>query len=147
MKEIAYLHDFNATDESGELRFVDIFIIRENGNTETHVFNEYENDYSDANFLEEEQTAWLEEARFIPIPDKELASISVTIDQAQSVIHDIIRGTYGTVPIPNDPYLTSDEDSITERDDLQLQYFNAVFVHELQNLVIKQCGPLTPRRK
>ena len=104
MKEIAYLHNFETTDVNGEVFFMDIFILRENGNTETHVFPENENDYSDVEFAEEEETAWLEEARFIPISEHD-ESIAITIGQSRSVIiRNILRGIYGSVPIPNDSY-------------------------------------------
>lgn len=137
MKEIAYLHNFETTDVHGGTFFMDIFILRENGNTETHVFPEYENDYSDAEFAEEEETSWLEEARFIPVPEKELASIVVTIDQAQSVIRDILRGNFGPIPLFHEPYMENEENIMGPRTELNTDYFHAVFVHELQNLVIK----------
>lgn len=129
MKEIAYLHNFCTTKKDGLCDWLDIFLVRENGNVET-CFVEYG---SIEDFTEEEINRWIDKARFLPIEENN--GVAVTIGNAAFAINTVFLLGQRLVPVPD---ATRDSKALFK---LKLQYFNAFIANELTKTVFKKCMP------
>lgn len=147
MRQIGFLQNFEVCDSMGQTQHADIFFVTDGeangkiGTMEMMVFKVGKHDQHESEFLDPEQDAWYEEVILIPFPQN--LGVAAPIGIILDVVNDLIRGSFGPCPIPSLPYISNDENTMSERDSLEAEYFNAMLAQGVELRVFNKAfqGP------
>lgn len=128
--KIGQLKNYEVCDVDGNESIADIFIVENNGDITVHVFESNEISPHPAEFSSTEQQQWLEDvAFFFPLDPFHFNGNSRIIWE---VIADLIREiNSGSLTLPQLPYAGNDETQTPSREQLETDYFRALFFHDL----------------
>lgn len=143
MRQIGFLQNYEVCDTEGETQHADIFFVTETreenkmGTVGMTVFKVGEHNEHESKFHDIETDAWYEAVELIPEP--QLPAMAVPISVAIGVFHDAIRGLFGSCEIPSIPYMGNDENQMSDRDRLEVEYFDAVVAQAMVERVARTC--------
>ena len=120
-KKIAFLREFEVCNVKGDALEVDLFIGYEGTGVTFTMFRPGEPNEVRDEFSSHEQQAWLEAAK-----SKMVEVLDPEPDSIEDVLRDVLRGFHGDVPVPNLPLMGNDETVMSERDDLEAEFFFGV---------------------
>jgi len=136
MRQIGFLQNYEVCDIEGETQHADIFFVTETrekntmGTVGMTVFKVGEHNEHESKFHDIEEDAWYEAVELIPVPQN--LAMAAPIGVAIDVVNDVIRGLFGPCTVPNLPYMGNDENQMSDRDNLEAEYFNALIARGIE---------------
>lgn len=140
MKKIAYRENFEACNKNGDTVFIDLFMVKDGDSLTavaygtTHLGQKSLTELDDE-FEDNELQGWIDEIDgseyFAVVENCELDS-GINFNDLRKALNEMMRGSNGPIPpMPTVVYMPNDENTLTDRDQLEYEFFYARLYYEL----------------